>query len=411
MNNLISDLLQLLFGYLTFIKIEKHPQLQTQLLLDELFERELHTHAQHVLSKYRRLHEKDKYQSVEHFQNNYYLNEKQDRLLLSKAKRSYNEHLQNQSNAFDLYYFSNKLRLACDMLSRNMVVNANYECHFLNEILEFYKQNRRNIQDFPALKVYYKTLQMLKEKDDEKTYFEWKELAGHYGELFPKEELQTIYDYGLNYCVRKINTGKTKFYREIFDLYQILLDRKLLLKNGYISQWAYINIVTTAMRLKEFDWTEEFIHSYKEALQPKVQQNVYMYNLAALYFEKKDYKNALFQLHDVEFTDAFFHMSAKIIQLKSYFELDETEAFFALAEATKKYLRRNRHLSEYQIKSNQSFLKFITKIYQKKLQAEMMSVAVMEKNYENLFQQISTTSTLSNKDWLLKALPKNLLGK
>ena len=39
------------------------------------------------------------------------------------------------------------------------------------------------------------------------------------------------------------------------------------------------------------------------------------------------------QLQDVEFTDTSYHLGAKIIQLKSYFELEETEAFYSLIKA------------------------------------------------------------------------------
>ncbi|MCB0589081.1 MAG: hypothetical protein KDD06_27580, partial [Phaeodactylibacter sp.] len=80
------------------------------------------------------------------------------------------------------------------------------------------------------------------------------------------------------------------------------------------------------------------------------------------------YHQALQSLQGVEFSDAFYHMAAKIIQLKSYYELEETEPFFSLLEASRKYIRRNRQLSDYQKQSNSGFLKIAGKLKNLRLQ-------------------------------------------
>ena len=56
------------------------------------------------------------------------------------------------------------------MISRNIVINANYRCHFLDEILSQFHQ-AKHLQEEPALKVYHKTLQMLQGKGEEQFYF------------------------------------------------------------------------------------------------------------------------------------------------------------------------------------------------------------------------------------------------
>ena len=201
-----------------------------------------------------------------------------------------------------------------------------------------------------------------------------------------------------------INFGHSAFYREILDLYKVLLERKIIFKNNYLTQWSYINIVTAGIRLKDYSWTEEFIQNYKDFLLPEVRHNVYTYNLVALYFERKDYQQALQLLHSVEFTDAFYHLSAKIIQLKSYYELDEMEAFFALIETTKKYLSRNRQLSSYQKVSNTNFLKLANRIYNLRLKAFSSRGNNFQKHWKQLKKELATIEPLGNKSWLEEVL-------
>ena len=158
----------------------------------------------------------------------------------------------------------------------------------------------------------------------------------------------------------------------------------------------YKNIVTTAIRLKEFQWTEKFINEYKPLLPPDEQHNAYAYNLAAWYHAQNDYRNALFQLQDVEFTDTSYHLGAKIIQLKSYYELDEEEAFYALVEAFKKYNYRSKDLSDYRKKANDNFLKIAKKIFQIKIRRDK-SFSQKKKNVDKM---LGETEPIANKGWL-----------
>lgn len=404
LNNVISDLLQLLYAFLAFQQYQKKPNVQGHFLLAELLDRELHQHVEYNARRFRQRQQKMPYRNFEFYQDSYHYYDQMDRYSLSKGKRGYDENLQLKNDALDRYYLANKFRIACDMTSRNIVINAGYQCHFLEELLVQYHSEALELQQTPALQLYYKALQMLREPEQRKYYFELKKLLETHIDAFPQGELRILYNYALNHCVRMINSGRSAFYQEILDLYKVLLDRKIIFKNNYLTQWSYINIVTAGIRLKEYDWTEHFIQTYKDYLLPEVRHNVYTYNLVALYFEQKDYQKALQLLHTVEFTDAFYHLSAKIIQLKSYYELDEMEAFFALVEATKKYLARNRQLSTYQKSSNINFLKLANRIYNLRLKALSSSSTSFQKQWRELEQQLLNTEPLGNKNWLEDAL-------
>lgn len=402
LNNLISDLVQLLYDYLALLQLEVRETQKKALLLEALQDRGLYRQIPRQARRYQQLQERQAYRNQSFFWNAYLLHDELDRLSLSSGKRGYDVNLQLKNDMLDTFYTCSKLSIACDMTSRNTVVNAAYQCYFLEEIIAECKA-RPALREQPAIQVYFKTLDMLRQQDETTHYYELKALLDQHWQLFPARELRTLYHYILNYGVKKINSGQRHFYREIWELYKILLNKNILFREGYLTQWTYINIVTAGIRLKEFQWTENFINHYRSSLQPTEQLNVYTYNLAALYYAKRDYKSALQLLHDVEFTDAFYHLSAKIIQLKSYYDLGETEAFFSLAEATRIYLTRNRQLSEYQKRSNANFLKLATRLLQLRLKADTLPKVEKEQQIKRINQQLENKN-IANKGWLQEAL-------
>ncbi|MBX2871078.1 MAG: hypothetical protein KTR30_03235 [Saprospiraceae bacterium] len=402
LNNLISDLVQLLYDYLSYLQLEHTETQKKALLLEALQTRGLYEQIPRQAKRYQKILEKQPHRNQTYFWDAFLLHEELDQLSLSSGKRGYDINLQSKNDMLDTFYTCSKLSIACDMISRNTVVNAGYQCYFLEEIIAEYKA-RPELSAQPTLQVYYKTLEMLRQQEQTAHYYQLKDLLNQYWSLFPARELRILYHYALNYGVKKINSGRREFYREILELYKILLDKRILFKEGYLTQWTYINIVTAGIRLKEFNWTEEFINQYRSSLHPNEEHNVYTYNLAALYYAREDYSSALQLLHDVEFTDAFYHLSAKIIQLKSYYDLQETEAFFSLAEATRIYITRNRQLSEYQKRSNANFLKLATRLLQLRLKSALITQPEKDQQTQRIRQQLESKN-IANKGWLQEAL-------
>ena len=394
-NNVISDLLQLLYGFLAQQHFSQQKILQKKYLLKELFQKDEPQHFERVARRYRQLEEKETERSFEYFSEKKEFYSQLDQYVQTKVKRQYDENLQIQNDSLDISYFINKLHIACNMVSRNIVINADYRCHFLDEILVFCEKNK-HLENYPALQVYFKTFQMLQGEGEESHYFDLKKLLEKHYTIFPKEELFTLYNYALNFCIKKINSGQEFFYQEILELYKVLLQQKIIFLDGYLSQWAYKNIVTMAVRLKDFDWTKQFIYEYQNTLVAKERENALAYNLATLYHAQGDYRNALMQLQDVEFTDTSYHLGTKIIQLKSYYELNEEEAFYALIEAFKKYILRSKDLSKYKKEANANFLKIVKKLYQ--LKHKRGKIFLQKKEKVNVLLQ--ELEPIANKSWL-----------
>lgn len=399
-NNLISDLLQLLYRFLAQEIYQDNQLLQKKYLLNNLTSHDADRHIEKNLRNYEQLQEQSQQRSYDYFLEAYYLNEEADQQQLRRAMRSNEGHFQKQNDALDLFYHINKFRIACDMTSRNLVAQAGYQCHYLEDLLEWYEQGAERIQEEPALRLYYRVLQMLRQQGEERWYEEVRAILQSQYQYFSREELWQVYSFALNYCIIRINSGQSSYYQEILQLYQELLERKIIFVNGYLTQWSFKNIITTGIRLQEFDWTEDFIHQYQSYLLPEEKENASVYNLAALYHAKGDFAKALQLLHNVEFTDSSYHLGAKTIQIKSYYELRETEALFALIEAFRKYLLRNRQISDYRKQANNNMLKLVRKIYQLRLNGQLLNQVTFNRRQRHLEQQLKIIQPIANKDWL-----------
>ena len=211
-----------------------------------------------------------------------------------------------------------------------------------------------------------------------------------------------MFDYAQNYCIHQINKGVFNYYEEFLSLYKIQLSSNTLLKDGFLEEWDFKNIVTAGVRMKDFEWTEQFIRNNKDQLKPELQENAYRYNLAVYYYATSQYKEALQLLYQVEFTDSTYHLGAKNIQLKSYYELGESDAFGALVDAFRIYVKRNKALSTYRKEVYFNFLRIAKKMENLKQKKAYIGSQKFEKEKELLATYIKA-NIAANSDWIATA--------
>ena len=399
LNNLISDLLQHLYNFLAYERWSGDEVWQSAELTQALLHRDNTLHARRIVRRWEQQLHKSNDRSVAYFEQRVRIALAKDRLELTQ-NRAYSPELQAASSNLDLAYAIHKYQMACDMLSRNRVVNANYQVD-LPDWLEQQCATDVTWQQHSVLAIYRSTLRLLQRAKDDKAYQQLIELLDEHDTALPTEERRTVYNYALNHCVRQINLGNTIYYRQIFELYQTLLDREILYQNGYLTQWTYINISAAGIRLGEYAWTESFIETYRHHLPPDEAFNVYTYTRASFYYEKQGPDRALTLLRDVEFTEAFYHAAGTGLQLKAYYDLDLSEPFYALTEAFRQYLRRNRQLSDYQKQSNRNFVKLIQQLQQIRTARITLSSEDWTERLDQFINRLRATEALSHRDWLL----------
>ena len=309
--------------------------------------------------------------------------------------------LQQAVNHFDIYFLIERLRYSCNMLSRMNIINEAFNLGMLYPLLNYIETNKNKYLNIPALAIYYQILMSLLESENEFHYEQLIKALKIHGQSFSPSEAQEMYDYAQNYCIRKINAGKSQYQSAIFQLYNQQINQDLIKQNGTLLEWDYKNIVTVGCRLKAFDWTLNFIESNKSFLNDQCRANAYNYNLAAYHYAKQDYAEALVLLQKISLKDTYYHLGAKFIQTKIYFEQSEWNALYSLLDSFKIYLLRNREMATDQRKAPLNFIRFTQKLAKLKEKETLQSVST---RLPKVKAQLEQCKAIVNVDWLLMQL-------
>jgi tetratricopeptide (TPR) repeat protein len=214
-------------------------------------------------------------------------------------------------------------------------------------------------------------------------------------QIFDAEEIRDLHLFAINYCIRRVNKGQTTFFHDIMDFYKDGLAKGYLLENGVLSRFTYHNIVAAALQTSEFEWVEDFIGRYKNALERSYRDSSYSFNRARLEFKRKRYGEALALLQHSNYYDPLLSLAARTMSLKIYYELQEFNLLEAHLEALKNYIRRKTVLG-YHRAHYLNLAKYTEK---------MISINHRDKQeVETLRQKILAEPNLTEREWLLEQL-------
>jgi hypothetical protein len=297
------------------------------------------------------------------------------------------------SRALDIFLIGSKLRLACLLESHRAVFNTAYDNTFLPELLSFL--NRHDLQQVPVIALYYHCYQALTGGEESDFRAFRRELENQDAGL-PADERRTFLLLAVNYCIKQVNAGAIRYIREAFDLYRLGLATGVLLENNILSRFAFKNIVALGLRLEEYNWVESFIHRYESHLEPRYRAANLNYNLARLHYTRKDYRQAMPLLAQVDETDLLLNLDSRIMLLKMYYETGEWDALDALLASFKILLLRKKKVIGYH---HIHYLNTIRHIH------KMTRLNFRDKKALAAFRtEVESGQFVIEKEWLLKIL-------
>jgi len=306
-------------------------------------------------------------------------------------KRFEKTNLSEITNNLDIFYVIEKLRYTCDALSRNPLTK-DYDDFLLKEILEKVK-NDDYLLSIPAIAIYLSIYYSMVDYENEEHYFNLKSLLDKHAGEFEQEESKKFYESAINYVVNRINTPGVDFLRELFELYQSYLDKGFIFINDQIDPYNFKNIVTTGLRLKEYDWVEYFIEEYKSRLPQLYRENVYIYHKAQLLFYTGAYGKVLQLLQEVEYDDQTYNLGAKSMLLAVYYETEEIEALLSFLDSFKVYLNRHRkRLPAVVVENYLNLIKFTRKL--------IKIPPGDKKEVQKIRAELNNTKSVASANWL-----------
>lgn len=318
----------------------------------------------------------------------------------ARQRRSEAGSFQAMAEEGDISFVAQKLRQGCTALVYKAVSEADYQLDFLEEALAMVE--RRQWQELPAVGLYYFAYRALSEGGAQYWFEQLRQAMNLHFQHFTKAEMRDIYTLAVNYCIRQINTRKSEqgfFLQQVFDLYREGLEKEIFTEDGSLSRFTYNNIANAGLGLKAFDWVEDFLKKYKDALAPQHRESAYRFNLAVLRFRRSDYGEVLTLLTQAEFDDVLHQLDARRMLLRSYYELGEFDALDSLLDSFQIFLRRRRDVGYLR----QNYLNLI-RLTRKLLQTPAHDHAARER----LREEITQCNPLAEKEWLTqKTQPPN----
>ena len=141
---------------------------------------------------------------------------------------------------------------------------------------------------------------------------------------------------------------------------------------------------------------ENFIHQYSPFLDESQRYNAITFNLAQLYFYKKEYHKVIQQLNQVEYDDVVYNLNSKTLLMASYYELDEIEALGSLLDTFRVYLNRNKELPATRRKHYLNTIGIVRKLSK--------IISGDTKQIEKLTSEVENTQGVVSKNWILEKL-------
>jgi len=154
------------------------------------------------------------------------------------------------------------------------------------------------------------------------------------------------------------------------------------------------------LRLQKYAWVKTFLDKYKGKIQPQHREDAYHYNMAQYFYEQKQYRQALQLLLQITFTDLFYQLDSRALQMRVYYEMGEDDSLSYLVKAFKTFLKRNEELSKNQYVPYENLLKLAQQAYRLKMRKAFMSEEKFQERLGRLKENMQKTKAIANLQWL-----------
>lgn len=271
----------------------------------------------------------------------------QENLFYSRfPKRSRSPELYKLSQYLENGFFANAIWILFAMHNANRIFGTNFRWPFIARSWVFLVEQESR---YPVvIRMYIHLYGLIHPAQAEHHFGALRKILKEHAAEISEEELRTAYTGALNHCTFKINHGESAFHAEYLSLGKEMIAEGLLLdEKGALSPWPFKNLITVALRLKEYGWITGFMNSHAGFIAETDRESAVLYNKGALHFSKGEFEEAgvafrsLLQICE----DIFYHLDARSYLLRIYYETQGALAMESLTHSFRMYIQRNRQIS------------------------------------------------------------------
>jgi len=409
LRHLMSNLTKLLEQFLIQLALQKSEDDQQRKLLKSYEERNLRKYFDNTLNKHVKKLEEQPIRNIEYYRQQYLIKEQKAEVYNEKVTS-----ILEQANDLDIFYIITKLRNACLIKTFERILKLDFEVEDLFLMSDIFKhiETHPEKQEVPAIFVYYLIYKLLAAPDHlQDQYFEelLQQLSIH-KKQFTEVEIDNMYSYAHNHCIKRINQNKQSYRLKLFDLYQMRLQNILVIGQGSLPQWEYINIVLLSTNLKKFQFTLKFIKDYETKIEKENRKNAT--NLAKAFYEfsQQNFGKTMSHLHRIHINDFHFYFKTNTLMIKVYYEQKQKAPLEDSINAFRMYIKRSKSkIPPAFTKQYGRFAKYVKKFNRIEILIGKREKKRAELAIQKIIDEINADKAVADIDWLKEKINEFLL--
>ncbi len=296
--------------------------------------------------------------------------------------------LNNALDQLHHFYTAAQLRYACELYSRhNILKEPQPNIPGLETALNFALHSPT-----PYLHCYALTLQLIRNKekgDYEKTK---QKTIAHIDE-FHEQDQHLLLNYLLNHTATKVRAGHQDFLVKLFELMKIFIPRKVFITDGYFNHDQFINIIDTAIKLKENEWAENFIEEWKSYLPKNIKADVVILSGAMVLFSRNEFAAAALEMAHFRSRQLHLELRGRWLFLQASYELGEREELDNHLDNLETFIRRKKNvLNPALLQGGLSIVHFTRRLIKP------------QQDKEKLKKDLAEATLIYMKNWFLKKI-------
>ncbi|MBS1493534.1 MAG: hypothetical protein JST55_08485 [Bacteroidetes bacterium] len=405
MRTLISNLMKLCKKYLIQLDIESNASRTNLHLLNQLKDRGQKSLFDYEYNKLNSALEQNCYKEREYFFVKYYMEQEMYYSNPTSINDNYLQQplIEKVSNNFEILFLIDALEINYNKLTRKSKVNYNPEFIFLDVIKS--KIENGDYSEIPIIPLKYYIFMCVQNPMQEEYYAQAEKIFYDNLERISPHEKPYINTGLINYCWLRVGTGDVKYFRKVFEMYKIGLEEGIYFyENKYLLNSLFNGIVKCACYLKEYKWLFQFIHEYKNKIDPEHRKEIVNVAYSKYYFEIKDFDTALKHVNKINPTNSLLKLEIKVLTIKILYELNYLESVYSSIDSLKHFFRNNKLLHPGTIEQGYACSKAFKKLCDLKIKKDKKELEFFRKsiNESNELGMINTRWITEKIDEILK---------
>ena len=232
-------------------------------------------------------------------------------------------------------------------------------------------------------------------------------LDKHQGKL-PEQTLKSLAAFARNFCTWQCNIGHMDLYPLRFQLYRDHFERGWLHVNAKIPQSTFLNLATSALMEKEFEWAKHIIEDHADKVEGEDQEKLLQYSKALYYLTAGELEKAHTQFKTMlsypKFNDINLNSLVYILEIKIYYYKSEDIQLMNCLNNYRMYLRRNdRYYTQGNRERKFRFIQFVRRLteLQRDIRHQLIGQEAAAERLSALKQELSAPQPVTERRWLL----------